>query len=195
MQKFLGHMSWSGLVGCCFCCSVSHSCPSVCNPMDCSMPVFPVHHHLLEVAQTYVHWVDDAIQPNILCHPLLLLHSIFPNIRVFSNKFAPHIRWPNYRSFSFSISPSNEIHSWFPLGLTDFIFLSSKDSQETSPAPQFHRISSLVLSLFYMPALKSLHDYWKNHTFVYMDISWQGNVSAFYVLSRFLIAFLPRGIF
>ena len=88
-------------------CAVAQSCPTLCVPMDCSMPGFPVHHQLLEPAQTHVHRVCDAIQP---CHPLssLLLPAIFPSIRVFSNASALHIRWPKYWSFSFSIGPSNE---------------------------------------------------------------------------------------
>ena len=71
-------------------------------------PHFPVLHHLPKLAQTHVHWVGDAIQPLILCHPLLLPPSIFPSIRVFSDKSVLCIRWPKYWSFSFSISPSNE---------------------------------------------------------------------------------------
>ena len=88
--------------------SVTQLRPTLCNPMDCSMPGFPVHHQLPELAQTHVHWVGDAIPPS---HPLsspFLLSSIFPSIRVFSNESTLHIRWPKYCSFSFSISPSNE---------------------------------------------------------------------------------------
>ena len=73
-----------------------------------STPGLPVHHQLLEFAQTYVHWVGDIIQLSHLCRPLLFLPSIFPSIRVFSNESARHIRWPKYWSFSFSINPSNE---------------------------------------------------------------------------------------
>ena len=87
------------------------------------------------------------------------------------------IRWPKYQSFSFSISPSNEYwglisfrRDWFDL-LAD-----SQDSQESSPAPQFKSINSLVLSL-YGPTLTSIHDYWKNHSLDYMDICWQSDVS------------------
>ena len=76
--------------------------------MNCSAPGPPVYHQLPEFTQTHVHWVSDAIQHLILCHPLLLLPSIFPSIRVFSNESALRIRWPKYWSFSFSISPSNE---------------------------------------------------------------------------------------
>ena len=75
--------------------------------MDCSMSSFPAHHQLPELAQTHVHQVSDAIQPS---HPLsspLLLPSIFPNFRVFSNESVLHIRWPKYWSFSSSISSSN----------------------------------------------------------------------------------------
>ena len=75
--------------------------------MDCSMPGLPVHHQLLEFTQTHVHWVGDAIQPSHPLSPLLLLLSIFPSIRVFSNE-SVHIRWPKYWSFSFSICPSIE---------------------------------------------------------------------------------------
>ena len=99
--------------------SVTQLCPILCEPMDCTTPGFPVHHQLLELAQTHVHPVGDAINHLILCHPLLLLPSIFPSIRVFSNESALHIRWPEYWSFSFSISPSNEyIQDWSPLGWT-----------------------------------------------------------------------------
>ena len=78
----------------------------LCDPMDCSMPGFPVHHQLPEPTQTHVHWVGDAIQSS---HPLsspLLPPSIFPSI--FSNELALFIRWSKYWSFSFNISPSNE---------------------------------------------------------------------------------------
>ena len=73
----------------CCCCSVALSCPTLCNPMDCSMPGFPVHHRLLEPAQTHV--IESVMPSNhfILCRPLLLLSSIFPSIRVFSNESAP----------------------------------------------------------------------------------------------------------
>ena len=88
--------------------SVIQSCPTLCVLMDGSMPGFPVHHQLPELAQTHVHQVGDAIQPFIFCHPLLLLPSIFPSIRVFSNESVLCIKWPKYWSFSSSISPSKE---------------------------------------------------------------------------------------
>ena len=88
--------------------SVAQSRPTLCNPMDCSTPGFPVHHQLLELALTEVHRVGWSPSNHlILCRPLLL-PSIFPNIRVFSKESVLHIRWPKNWSFSFSISPSNE---------------------------------------------------------------------------------------
>ena len=78
------------------------------QPMDCSTPGFHVHHQIPEFTQTHVHQVDDGIQPSHPLLSLLLLPSIFPSIRVFSNESVLHIRWPKYWSFSFSISPSNE---------------------------------------------------------------------------------------
>ena len=87
--------------------SAAHSRLTHCNPMDCNMPGFPVHHQLPQLAQTHVHRVNDAIHL-ILCCPLLLLPSIFSRIRVFSNESGLCIRWPKDWSFSFSISPSRE---------------------------------------------------------------------------------------
>ena len=74
--------------------------------MDCCTPGLSVHQQLLELAQTQVYHVSD--DKGILCHPLLLLPSIFPGIRVFSNDLVLHIRWPKYWSFNFNINPSNE---------------------------------------------------------------------------------------
>ena len=88
--------------------SVTQSCLTLCDPMDCSTPVFPVHHQLLEPTQTQVHQVGDVIQPS---HPLsspFLPPSIFSSIRVLSNESVLSIRWPKYWSFSFSICLSNE---------------------------------------------------------------------------------------
>ena len=88
--------------------SVAQSCPTLCNPMNCSTSGLPVHHQLPEFTQTHVHRVSDVIQPS---HPLLSPSPpapIPPSIRVFSNESTLCMRWPKYWSFSFSISPSNE---------------------------------------------------------------------------------------
>ena len=84
--------------------SVAQSCPTLCDPMDCSTPGFPIHHQLPELAQTHIHRVVMSSNHLILCRPLLLLPSVFPIIRVFSSESVLRIRWPKYWSFSFSIS-------------------------------------------------------------------------------------------
>ena len=87
--------------------SVAQSCPTLCDPMDCSTPGLPVRHWLPEVTQTHAHGFSDAFQPSHPLLSLLLLPSIFPSIRVFSNESTLCIRWPKYWSFSFNISPSD----------------------------------------------------------------------------------------
>ena len=83
--------------------SVAQTCPTLCDPMDCSQPGLSVHHQFLELTQTHVYWVGDAIQPSHPLSSLSPLPSIFPSIRVFSNESALCIKWPKYWSFSFSI--------------------------------------------------------------------------------------------
>ena len=101
----------------------------------------------------------------ILCRPLLLLPSIPPSIRVFSNESTLRMRWPKYWSFSFSIIPSKEIPGpvSFRMDWLDLLAVQG-DSQESSPTPQFKSISSSVISFLYSPTLTSIHDYWKNHS-------------------------------
>ena len=88
--------------------SLAQLCPTLFNPINCNIPGLPVHHQLPESTQTHVHWVGDVIQPSHPQLPLLLLPSIFPISRVFSNESALCIRWRKYWSFSFNISLSNE---------------------------------------------------------------------------------------
>ena len=123
----------------------------------------------------------ESVMPSshlILCCPLLLLPPIPPSIRVFFNESVLCIRWPKYWSFSFSISPSNE-YSVHPKGQTGWISLQSKESQESSPTPQFKSINSSALSFLHSPTLTSIHDHWKNHSFDKTDLCWQSSVSAF----------------
>ena len=127
----------------------------------------------------------------ILCCPLLLLPLIPPSIRVFSNDSTLHMRWQKYWSFSFSISPSNE----HPGLLQDELVgspCSPRDSQESSPTPQFKSINSSALSFLHSPTLTSIHDHQKNHSLDQMDLCCQSNISAFNILSRLVITFLPR---
>ena len=138
----------------------------------------------------------ESVMPSnhlILCHPLLL-PSMFPSIRVFSNESTLRIRWPKYWGLSFSISPSNE-YSGLISFRTDWFYLlaaCARDSQGPSPAPQFENINSLALSLLYGPTLTSIHDYWKNHSFDSTDLCQESMSLLFKMLARFFIAFLPR---
>ena len=142
----------------CCCCTVAKSCLMLCNLMDCITPGFPVLHYLPKFAQTHVHWLNDA-NNFILCHPLLLLPSISPRIRVFSSESALHIRWPKNWSFNFHISPSNEYSELISFRIDWFDLLAGeilRDSQESSLAPQFKSINYLALSLLYGPTLLKL---------------------------------------
>ena len=130
----------------------------------------------LGIGSNSVHQVRDA---NIFCSPLLLLPSIFPSIRVFSNELALLIRWPKYRSFSFSISPSNRYSGLISFRIDWFDLLAVQGTLKSFPAPQFKGINSSMLSLLYGPTLTSIPDYWKNHSFDYMELGRQSAVSAF----------------
>ena len=128
--------------------SLTQSCLTLCEPMDCSMPGFLFHHQLLKLAQfVSIEWVIPS-NHLILCCPLLLLPSIFPSIRVFSNESALPIRWPKYWSFSFSISPFN-IQDLFPLGWRGWISLQSKGFSRVffNTTVQKHQFFSAQLSV------------------------------------------------
>ena len=102
-----------------------------------------------------------------LCHPFLFLPSIFPGIRVFSNKLALWISCLKFWSFSLSISPSKEHSGLIALRIDWLVWspCSHRDSQESFPAPQFRSSDSWALTFLYGPTLTSIHDYWKNHSF------------------------------
>ena len=172
---------------CCFC-SVVQSCPTLCCHVDCSTQRFLVLHHLLGLVQTHVHWVVDTIQ---LSCPLLLLPSIFPSIRVFSNESVLCIRWPKYRSFN--ISPSNEYSGLISFRIDWFDLPAVQGALKSLLQHHSSKASVLRCSAFFMVQLS--HPYMttgKSHSFDYMDLCWQSNVFAFNMLSRLVIAFLPR---
>ena len=125
----------------------------------------------------------------ILCLPLLLLHSIFPSIRDFSNELALCIRWPKYWSFSFSISPSNEYSGLISFRMDWFDLLAVQWTLKS--LLQTKSINS-VLSFLYGPTLTSIRDYWKNHSFDQTDFVGKVMSLLFNILSRSVIALLPR---
>ena len=124
---------------------------------------FPIFQSLLKLIS-----IKSVMPSNylILCCPLLLLPSIFPSIRVFSSESALHIRRSKDWSFSFSISPSNELSGLisFRMDWLDLLAVQG-NSLESSPTSQFKSISSSALSFLYSPTLTSIPDYWKNHSF------------------------------
>ena len=110
----------------------------------------------------------ESVMPSnhlIFCHPLLLLTSIFPSIKVFSNELALCIKWIKYWSFSYIISPSNEYSGLISFRIDWLFSFCPRDSQESSLTPQFKSINSSALSFLYSPTLTFVYDYWKNHSF------------------------------
>ena len=148
------------------CCSAAQSCPTVCDPKDCSMPGFPVLHHLLELAQTHVHWVRDAIQPS---HSLFIPFSSCPQSFPESGSFLMSQLFTSGGqsiavSASASVLPVN-LQDWFPLGLTSLISLQSKGLSRVFTNTTVQKHQFLWLSLLYDPTPTSIHDYWKNQSF------------------------------
>ena len=125
-------------------------CLTLCDPMDCSTPGFPVLHHLSEFALTHVHWVSDAIHL-ILCHPLFLLPTIPPTIRVFSNESALCIRWPKYWSFSFSISHCKEYSGLTSFEIDWFDLLAFQGTLKSLLQDHSSKSSILWRSAFFIP--------------------------------------------
>ena len=146
--------------------SVAQSCPSLWDPLNCSMLGLPVHQQLPESTQTHVHWLSDAIKPS---HPL-------------SSPSLPAVNISQHQGLFRWISSSHHVakvlefqfqyQSFQWIFRTDFLQdglvgspCSPRDYQESSPTPQFKTINSLVLSFLYSSTLISIHDYWKNHSF------------------------------
>ena len=160
--------------------SVSQSCLTLCDPMNRNTPGLPVHHKLLEFTQTHAHWVSDAIQPS---HPL-------------SSPSAPAPSPSQHQGLFQLVNSSHEVakvlefqlqhqsFQWTPR--TDLLQdglvgspCSPRDSQESSPTPQFKSSNFLMLSFLHSPTFTSIHDHWKNHSLDQTDLCWQSNVSAF----------------
>ena len=171
--------------------SVTQSCQTLCDPMDCSTSGLPVHHQLPELTQTHVHWVHDAIQPS---------HSL-------SSPSPPTFNLSQHQGLFQWVSSSHRVAKVLKLQLrqsfqwifgVDFLYdwlvwhpCCPRDSQESSPTPQVKSIKSSALSFLYGPTFTSIHDYWKNHKF---GQTFVGRVMSllFNMLSRLVITFLPR---
>ena len=160
--------------------SVTQSCPTLCDLMNCSTPGLPVYHQLQEFTQTHAHRVGDAIQTS---HPLSSPTPPALNLSQHQGIF----KWVSSlhqvaKVLEFQLQ--HQFSQWTPK--TDLLQdglvgspCSLRDSQESSPTPQFKNINSSVLSFPYSPTLTSIHDCWKNHSLDKTDLFWQSNLSAF----------------
>ena len=173
--------------------SVAQSCPTLCDPMNRSMPGLPVHHQFPESTQTRVHQVDDASNHLILCRPLLLLPSIPPSTRVFSSESALHIRWPKYWSFSFNISPSNEHPELISFRMDWMDLLAVQGTLKSLLQHHSSKASILLSSAFFTVQLS--HPYMTTgKTIALTRRTFAGKVMSLLLnmLSRLVITFLPR---
>ena len=152
----------------------------LCDPMNHSTPGLPVHHQLPESTQTHAHRVGDAIQPS---HPLSSPSPPAPNLSQHQSLF----QWVNslhevgkvlefqLQHQSFQLTPRTDLLQGGLVGSPN----SPRDSQESSPTPQFKSINFSALSFLHSPILTSKHGYWENHSLDQMDFCWQSNVSVF----------------
>ena len=156
------------------------SCVWLCDPMDCSTPVLSVHHQFLEFTQTHVHWVSDSIQPS---HPPLSPSPPAFNLPQHQGLF----KWVSCShqvakvlELQLQHSPSSEYSRLVSFRNDWFDFLAVEGTLKSLlQHHHFESINSSALSFLYGPALTSLHDHWKNHSFEYRDLWWQSDVSAF----------------
>ena len=173
--------------------SVAQSCLTLCDPMNCSTPGLPVHHQLLGLPKLMS---IELVMPSnhlILCHPLLLLPSIFSSIRVFSSESVLRIRGPKYCSFSFSISPSNEYSGWISFRIDSFALLTVQGTLKS--LLQHHSLKALILwcSVFFMVQHSHPH-MTTGKTIALTTWTFASKIISllFNLLSRFITGFLPR---
>ena len=160
--------------------------------MDCSTPGLFVPHHLLEFAQTHAHWISDATQPSHPLSPLLLLPSVFPSITIFSNESALSIRWPNYWSFSFSISPFNDYSGFISFRIDLFDLLAVQVTLKSLLQHHILAASVLLHSVFFM--VQPSHPYittGKSIALTMWIFARKVMSLLFKMLPRFVVAFSP----
>ena len=173
--------------------SVAQSCPTLCDPMNCSMPGLPVHHQLPEFTQTHVHWVDDDIQPS---HPVVPFSSCpqsFPASGSFQMRWYFHIKWPKYWSFSFSISPSNEHPGLISFRMDWLDLLAVQGTLKSLLQHHSSKASILRCSAFFVVQLSHPH-MTTGKTIPSTRQTFGDKVMSLLLnmLSRLVITFLPR---
>ena len=162
----------------CCCCLAVKSCLTLCNPWNATHQAFlsfTISWSLLKLMP-----IESVMPSNHLnlYRPFSCLQS-FPASESFSSESAFHIRWAKYWNFSFSISPSNEYSGLISFRIDWLDLLAVQGTQESSPTQQFKSTNSLVLSFHCSPTLTYIHDYWKNHSFDYIDFCQQSDISDF----------------
>ena len=171
--------------------SVAQLCPTFCNPMDCSMPGFPVYHHLPELAQIHVHRVSDAIQPSLPLSSPSLPAFILSQSRVPSKELALRNRWPKY--LSYSISPSSEYSELISFRIDQLDPLAVQETLKSLLQHLSSNVSILQCSAFFIVQLSHPHVTTGKITALTRQ-TFVGKVMSllFKMLSRLVIAFLPR---
>ena len=158
------------------CSSVPKSCPTFESPWTAACQVslsFTVFWSLLKLMSTKL-VIPSFVAPFSSCHQSFPALGIFPMDQLYL-----HIRWPTYWSFSFSIILQMNIQGRFPLELTDLISLQTKELSGVFSRPTIQKHQFWAAQLPYSPTVSSIHGYWKNYSFDYMDFCWQSNISAF----------------
>ena len=156
-------LNWTESLWLC-CCSITQSCPNLCKPMDCRTPDLPVITNSQSLPKPMFIELVLPFNHLILCRPLLLLPSIFPSIRVFSNESALCITWPKYWSFGFNISPSNEHPGLISFRMDWLDLLAVQWTLKILPQHHSSKASILWSSAFFMVQLTCIYDHWKNHS-------------------------------
>ena len=160
------------------CCSIAQSYLTLCDPWTVACQAFLS----ITNSQSLLKLMGiESVMPSnhpILCCPLLLLPAIFPSIRVFSSEPVLCIRWPKYSSFSLSIGPSNEYSGLTSFRIDWLDLLAVQGTLKSLLQHHSSKASVLQCSAFYCPTLTPIHDCWKNHSFDYMDLWRQSNISA-----------------
>ena len=157
--------------------SVTQSCATLCDPMDCSMPGFPVCHHFLEFAQTYVHWISDSIQ---LSHPLSPSSPPAFNLSQLQSLPMSQLFASGGQSIGASASSlPNKNSGMISFRIDWFDVLAVQGTLKCLLQHHNSKASVLWCLAFFMVQLTSLHDYWKNHSFDYMEVCQQSDVSDF----------------
>ena len=167
LRKVRGYMRHGQLFGIQWINLVTQSCSTLCDPMECSMPGFPVR-----LSRSLLKHESESVMPSnhlIVCRPFLFLPLIFPNVRVFSNESVLHIRRPKCWKISFSINPSNEYSGLLSFRIDCFDLLVVQGTLKSLLQHHSLKTSILQCSAFFIFQLISMHDYWKTIDQLWLD--------------------------